>query len=80
VEPTRVERFQFSRQWMRTQFARIHDPRDPAYTVGMQLNLPPDYLLIHRTWLAGVGVLCQLECEAPFRQILVESLPGFAEA
>ena len=54
------------------------DPRNPAYTVGMKLNLPPSYLLIHRTWLAGVGVLCQLECEAPFRQILTESLPGFA--
>jgi predicted unusual protein kinase regulating ubiquinone biosynthesis (AarF/ABC1/UbiB family) len=79
VEPTRVERFRFSREWMRTQFARINDPRDPAYTVGMKLNLPPSYLLIHRTWLAGVGVLCQLECEAPFRQILIESLPGFAE-
>jgi predicted unusual protein kinase regulating ubiquinone biosynthesis (AarF/ABC1/UbiB family) len=79
VEPTRVERFRFSREWMRTQFARINDPRDPAYTVGMKLNLPPSYLLIHRTWLAGLGVLCQLECEAPFRQILIESLPGFAE-
>lgn len=78
VEPTKVERFRFSREWMRTQFARINDPRSPAYTVGMKLNLPPSYLLIHRTWLAGVGVLCQLECEAPFRQILQESLPGFA--
>jgi predicted unusual protein kinase regulating ubiquinone biosynthesis (AarF/ABC1/UbiB family) len=78
VEPTKVERFRFSREWMRAQFARINDPRDPAYTVGMKLNLPPSYLLIHRTWLAGVGVLCQLECEAPFRQILTESLPGFA--
>ena len=79
VEPTKVERFRFSREWMRTQFARINDPRSPAYTVGMKLNLPPSYLRIHRTWLAGVGVLCQLECEAPFRQILTESLPGFAE-
>lgn len=79
VEPTRVERFAFSREWMRTQFARINDPRDPAYTVGMKLNLPPSYLLIHRTWLAGVGVLCQLECEAPFRQILTDALPGFAD-
>jgi predicted unusual protein kinase regulating ubiquinone biosynthesis (AarF/ABC1/UbiB family) len=78
VEPTRVERFKFSREWMRTQFARINDPRNPAYTVGLKLNLPPSYLLIHRTWLAGVGVLCQLECEAPFRRILTESLPGFA--
>ena len=79
VEPTKVERFRFSREWMRGQFARINDPRSPAYTVGMKLNLPPSYLLIHRTWLAGVGVLCQLECEAPFRQILTDSLPGFAD-
>ena len=79
VEPTKVERFRFSREWMRTQFARINDPRGQAYTVGMKLNLPPSYLLIHRTWIAGLGVLCQLECEAPFRQILTESLPGFAD-
>ena len=79
VEPTRIERFRFSREWMRTQFARVNDPRDPTFTVGMKLNLPPSYLLIHRTWLAGLGVLCQLECEAPFRQILTETLPGFAE-
>ena len=78
VEPTEVERFRFSREWMRTQFARLNDPRNPSYTVGMKLNLPPSYLLIHRTWLAGVGVLSQLEAEAPFRQILTESLPGFA--
>jgi predicted unusual protein kinase regulating ubiquinone biosynthesis (AarF/ABC1/UbiB family) len=78
VEPTRVERFRFSREWMRTQFARINDPRDPSYTVGLKINLPPSYLLIHRTWLGGIGVLCQLGAEAPFRQILVESLPGFA--
>jgi len=79
VEPTRTERFRFSRAWMRGQFERINDPRDPAYTVGMKINLPPSYLLIHRTWLSGLGVLCQLECEAPFRQILAESLPGFAD-
>jgi predicted unusual protein kinase regulating ubiquinone biosynthesis (AarF/ABC1/UbiB family) len=78
VEPTRVERFRFSREWMRTQFARVNDPRNPSYTVGMKLNLPPSYLLIHRTWLGGIGVLSQLGAEAPFRQILTESLPGFA--
>lgn len=79
VEPTQVERFRFSRAWMQEQFQRINDPRSPSYTVAMKLNLPPAYLLIHRTWLGGVGVLSQLEAEAPFRQILTESLPGFAE-
>ena len=79
VEPTKVERFRFSRVWMRGQFARINDPREPSYTVAMKLNLPPAYLLIHRTWLGGVGLLSQLEAEAPFRAILEEYLPGFAD-
>ena len=79
VEPTKVERFRFSREWMRTQFQRINNPREPTYTVAMKLNLPPSYLLIHRTWLGGIGVLSQLEAEAPFREILTEYLPGFAE-
>ena len=43
-----------------------------------RLNLPPSYMLIHRTWVGGIGVLCQLEAELPFRQILEESLPGFS--
>jgi len=80
VEPTRVERFRFSREWMRTQFNRINNPREPTYTVAMKLNLPPSYLLIHRTWLGGIAVLSQLEAEAPFRAIMTEYLPGFASA
>jgi predicted unusual protein kinase regulating ubiquinone biosynthesis (AarF/ABC1/UbiB family) len=79
VEPTQVERFRFSREWMQRQFQRINDPRSPTYTVAMKLNLPPAYLLIHRTWLGGVGVLSQLGAEAPFRGILEEHLPGFAD-
>ena len=78
VEPTKVERFRFSREWMRSQFNRINNPREPSYTVAMKLNLPPAYLLIHRTWLGGIGVLSQLEAEAPFRAIMTEYLPGFA--
>ena len=79
VEPTQVERFRFTREWMRTQFARINNPRDPSYTIAMKLNLPPAYVLIHRTWLGGIGILSQLEAEAPFRAILEDYLPGFAE-
>lgn len=79
IEPTHVERFRFSREWMRGQFERINNPRDPAFTLATKLNLPSSYLLIHRTWVGGLGLLSQLECEAPFRAILEESLPGFAE-
>jgi predicted unusual protein kinase regulating ubiquinone biosynthesis (AarF/ABC1/UbiB family) len=77
VEPTMVERFRFSREWMREQFQRINNPKDPAYTISIKLNLPPSYVLIHRTWLGGVGVLSQLGAEAPFRAIMEEYLPGF---
>lgn len=77
VEPATQETFRFSRDWMRGVFAKINNPRDPAYTVGLKLNLPPSYLLIHRTWLGGLGILSQLEAEAPFRAILTEHLPGF---
>ncbi|WP_435744303.1 ABC1 kinase family protein [Nocardioides sp. SYSU DS0663] len=79
VEPAQVDSFRFSREWMRTQFQRINDPRSPTYTVALRLNLPPSYLLIHRTWLGGIGVLSQLEASAPFRAVLEEHLPGFAD-
>jgi len=78
VEPASVERFRFSRAWMREQFQRVNDPREPGYTLTLKLNLPPSYMLIHRTWLGGIGVMSQLGAEAPFRAILTESLPGFA--
>jgi predicted unusual protein kinase regulating ubiquinone biosynthesis (AarF/ABC1/UbiB family) len=78
VEPASADTFQFSRAWMRQQFERINDPRNPAFAVTTRLNLPTSYLLIHRTWLGGIGLLSQLDAEAPFRSILEESLPGFA--
>jgi predicted unusual protein kinase regulating ubiquinone biosynthesis (AarF/ABC1/UbiB family) len=79
VEPAAEDRFQFSREWMRGQFARINDPRQPGFTTMLKINLPPDFLLIHRVWLGGIGVLSQLEAEAPFAQILAEALPGFQD-
>ncbi|HEY7042816.1 MAG TPA: AarF/ABC1/UbiB kinase family protein [Nocardioidaceae bacterium] len=79
VEPATTETFQFSREWMRGQFARINDPRAPGYTTVLKINLPPEYLLIHRVWLGGIGVLSQLGAKAAFSRILAESLPGFAD-
>jgi predicted unusual protein kinase regulating ubiquinone biosynthesis (AarF/ABC1/UbiB family) len=78
VEPAAEEMFQFSRSWMRGQFARINDPRLPGYTTMLKINLPPEFLLIHRVWLGAIGVLSQLGAEAPFPEILADSLPGFA--
>jgi predicted unusual protein kinase regulating ubiquinone biosynthesis (AarF/ABC1/UbiB family) len=78
IEPAAVEEFQFSREWMREQFARVNDPRQPGYTMALKLNLPPSYMLIHRVWLASISVLSQLDARAPFRGELQRWLPGFA--
>lgn len=78
VEPARVERFTFSREWMRAQTLRVSAPNADGMGTAMKINLPPQYLLIHRVWIGGIGVLSQLGATAPFREILEESLPGFS--
>ncbi|WP_418959021.1 ABC1 kinase family protein [Streptomyces tritici] len=79
IEPAQVESFGFTREWVRTQAARIADPRSPAHQLGKQLNLPPSYLLIHRVTLSTIGVLCQLNATVRLREELEEWLPGFVD-
>ncbi len=76
LEPVTLEGFAFSRAWLRRQASRIGDPRSPSYYTGLQFNLPPRYLLLHRVWLGAIGVLCQLEAAGPWRQELADWLPG----
>lgn len=80
IEPAAVPTFRFSREWMRAQFQRMQDPKQPGSMLALRLNLPPEYLLIHRVWVGSIGVLCQLEAELAFADVLEEWLPGFAEA
>ncbi|NEC91996.1 AarF/ABC1/UbiB kinase family protein [Streptomyces sp. SID12501] len=77
IEPAQADEFTFSRGWMRSQAARIADPRSPAHQLGKRLNLPPSYLLIHRVTLSTIGVLCQLGATVRMRAELEEWLPGF---
>jgi predicted unusual protein kinase regulating ubiquinone biosynthesis (AarF/ABC1/UbiB family) len=77
LEPARDERFRFTRTFLRELFAHINDPRRPQWGVGLKLNLPPQYLLIHRVWLGGIGVLCQIEGEVEAQAVLRQHLPGF---
>ncbi|MET9623365.1 AarF/ABC1/UbiB kinase family protein [Streptomyces sp. NPDC006464] len=80
IEPAEADEFGFTRGWIRTQAARIADPRSPAHQLGKQLNLPPSYLLIHRVTLSTIGVLCQLNATVRLRDELEEWLPGFVAA
>ncbi len=79
VEPARHSEFTFSREWLRGQFTRLSDLRNPDAMIGMKLNLPPSYALIHRVWLGSIGVLCQLEATVPVRSTLVDWVPGFQD-
>jgi predicted unusual protein kinase regulating ubiquinone biosynthesis (AarF/ABC1/UbiB family) len=78
IEPVAVEEFRFTRAWIRGEATRLSSPRSPAFQLSRKLNLPPSYLLIHRVTLGSIGVLCQLEAQAPYRAILEKWLPGFA--
>jgi predicted unusual protein kinase regulating ubiquinone biosynthesis (AarF/ABC1/UbiB family) len=77
-EPARHERFRFTRDWLRGQFGRVDDPRDPDFAVALQLDLPAEHLFTQRVWLSMVGVLCQLESEVEVAPVLRRWLPGFA--
>jgi predicted unusual protein kinase regulating ubiquinone biosynthesis (AarF/ABC1/UbiB family) len=75
AEPSAVETFKFSREWLRGEAAQVTDLRPSNVT--RKFNVPPSYVLIHRVSTAGIGVLCQLECEGPFRAEVIKWMPGY---
>ena len=78
AEPSKVECFKFSREWLREEATRVTDMR--ANNITRRFNLPPSYVLIHRVSTAGVGVLCQLECEGEFRAEVLKWVPSYFDA
>ena len=78
-EPSRHEVFTFSREWLKSEFGRVNDPRNPDFTVALQLTIPADQLFTHRLWLGLVGVLCGLGATVRVRSELEAHLPGFAD-
>ncbi|MGA8454363.1 MAG: AarF/UbiB family protein [Streptosporangiaceae bacterium] len=77
AEPSKAESFRFSREWLRTETMQTSALRSSS--VLRRLNLPSSYVLIHRVSATGLGVLCQLECEAPFRAEVLRWIPGYAD-
>jgi hypothetical protein len=78
ADPSKSESFAFNREWMRAEASRVTDLR--GANIARQLNLPPSYILIHRVSTAGIGVLCQLEAQAPFRAEVLRWIPGYGPA
>jgi len=79
LAPIREPTFHFNRKWLRREAARIADPRSPATQLGRQLNLPPDYLLMHRVGAGSIGVLCQLDADIPYGAEVRRWMPGLAD-
>ena len=80
TEPARHETFSFSPEWLRAEFTRNNDPRNPDFAVALKLNMPAELLFTHRVWLGVVGVLSGLRANVPVRPELLKHLPGFATA
>lgn len=76
LDPLAVDEFRFTRDWLRGVFSHVNDPLGAGMSVGMRMNLPPEYLLIHRAWLGAVAVLCQIEGSARVREVLDAAVPG----
>jgi len=70
AEPLRTETFHFTRRWLQSQAERVGDMRSSTFDIGRRLNLPAQYLLVHRVTMGTLGVLCQLDARVPLRDIV----------
>ncbi|MBR7743813.1 AarF/ABC1/UbiB kinase family protein [Phycicoccus sp. BSK3Z-2] len=80
VEPILHDEFTPTREWLRGAANQIQDPRRPQFLLGLKLNLPRAYVLIHRVWLGGIGVLSQIGGTVPLREMVCAYLPGVDES
>jgi predicted unusual protein kinase regulating ubiquinone biosynthesis (AarF/ABC1/UbiB family) len=79
TDSLRDERFHFTRRWLQKQAGRVGDTRGQDFRTGRSLNLPPQYLLIHRVTAGATGILCQLDAEVALRAIVERWQPGFVD-
>lgn len=80
TDPLRTEVFHYTRRWLQRQAGRVGDTRGQDFRTGRSLNLPPQYLLIHRVTAGATGILCQLDAHVAIRAIVEKWQPGFTEA
>ena len=75
IEPMRRERFHFSRAWMQDIVNAYGDVTGREFRTARSFSLPRDYVLIHRVLSGSVGMLCQLDASAPYRDIVSHWMP-----
>jgi predicted unusual protein kinase regulating ubiquinone biosynthesis (AarF/ABC1/UbiB family) len=80
AEPMATAEFHFTRGWLRSRAGRVTDPHQAEFRTGRGLNLPEQYMLIHRVTLGSIGMLCQLGATVRVREVVQRWQPGFTEA
>ncbi|MDX2356642.1 AarF/ABC1/UbiB kinase family protein [Dietzia sp. PP-33] len=75
IEPMRKPEFHFDRAWLQGIMAVYGDISGREFRTARSFTLPREYALIHRVLSASVGMLCQLEATAPYRQIVQRWMP-----
>ncbi len=75
IEPMREPSFHFDRAWMQGILAVYGDFSGREFRTSRSFTLPREYALIHRVLSGSVGMLCQLEATAPYRQIVQNWMP-----
>lgn len=78
IEPLRHDNFHFTRAWMQERFAVMSDISSAESKMARNLNLPAHYLMVYRVTFGSIGVLCQLDANAPFKAIVERWQPGFS--
>jgi predicted unusual protein kinase regulating ubiquinone biosynthesis (AarF/ABC1/UbiB family) len=79
TEPAQTEEFTFNRSWLRDQVARVSAPTADGMGTSLRINLPREYVLLHRVAAGVVGVLCQLGATVRVHAVLSDSVPGYAD-
>lgn len=75
IEPMREPVFHFDRAWMQGIMAVYGDVSGREFRTSRSFALPREYVLIHRVLSASVGMLCQLQASAPYREIVRRWMP-----
>ncbi len=75
IEPMREPVFHFDRAWMQGIMAVYGDVSGREFRTSRSFALPREFVLIHRVLSASVGMLCQLQASAPYREIVRRWMP-----
>jgi predicted unusual protein kinase regulating ubiquinone biosynthesis (AarF/ABC1/UbiB family) len=78
TEPLRTDEFHFTRAWLQRQAGRIGQPEQAGFKTVRGLNLPEEYMLIHRVTMGSISMFCQLDATIRLREVMDRWQPGFA--